>query len=82
MANCARLTGNSSAFGHYFDLYSDALVNISLFVGLGIGLMQGGAGGHAGPPGRHFRSGGGRYLYLHTGLSELEKKSASAGDAE
>ena len=78
----ARLTGNSSAFGHYFDLYSDALVNISLFVGLGIGLMQGGAGGHAGLLGGI--SGlavAAIFIFIH-GLSELEKKSASAGDAD
>ena len=37
----ARITGKSSRFGHYFDLVSDALVNIFLFLGIGIGLMKG-----------------------------------------
>ena len=34
----ARLTGKSSQFGHNYDLVSDALVNILLFLGIGIGL--------------------------------------------
>jgi len=36
----ARLTGNTSIYGHYFDLASDAIVNIILFIGIGIGLIQ------------------------------------------
>lgn len=36
----ARLTGNMSRKGHYYDLASDAIVNILLFVGIGIGLMN------------------------------------------
>jgi len=43
----ARLTGNMSRFGHYLDLASDALVNILLFVGIGIGLMAGRLGVYA-----------------------------------
>jgi len=35
----ARLTGKMSKSGHYFDLASDAIVNIILFAGIGIGLM-------------------------------------------
>ena len=35
----ARLTGKISKSGHYFDLASDAAVNILLFLGIGIGLM-------------------------------------------
>lgn len=34
----ARLSGKTSRFGHFYDLSSDALVTISMFVGLGIGL--------------------------------------------
>lgn len=34
----ARLTGQSSHFGHLYDLASDAAVNILLFLGIGIGL--------------------------------------------
>ena len=34
----ARLTGKVSVSGHYFDLGSDAAVNILLFLGIGIGL--------------------------------------------
>ncbi|MBI2993220.1 MAG: CDP-alcohol phosphatidyltransferase family protein, partial [Gammaproteobacteria bacterium] len=37
----ARLTGNMTRFGHYYDLASDALVNILLFVGIGLGLRHG-----------------------------------------
>lgn len=36
----ARMTGKMSHFGHVYDLLSDAVVNILLFVGIGIGLMQ------------------------------------------
>jgi len=36
----ARLTGKTSRFGHFYDLASDALVNIFLFIGIGIGLMH------------------------------------------
>ena len=36
----ARMTGKTSKFGHYYDLVCDALVNIFLFLGIGIGLMQ------------------------------------------
>lgn len=36
----ARMSQKSSTFGHYYDLVSDALVNILLFLGLGIGLMR------------------------------------------
>ena len=43
----ARLTGNMSKTGHYYDLASDAVVNILLFIGIGIGLMQGNLGGFA-----------------------------------
>ncbi len=36
----ARLTGKMSKYGHYFDLVSDAFVNIILFIGIGVGLLQ------------------------------------------
>ncbi|MCG8378858.1 MAG: CDP-alcohol phosphatidyltransferase family protein [Proteobacteria bacterium] len=44
----ARITGNSSKKGHYFDLVSDALVNILLFLGIGFGLMKTDLGVYAG----------------------------------
>lgn len=47
----ARLTGKMSKFGHYYDLASDAVVNILLFIGIGIGLMQSKLGGYALPMG-------------------------------
>lgn len=47
----ARLTGNMSRAGHYYDLASDAVVNILLFMGIGIGLTQGSLGGFALPMG-------------------------------
>jgi phosphatidylglycerophosphate synthase len=47
----ARLTGKMTRFGHYFDLASDALVNILLFLGMGIGLMHGQLGAWALPMG-------------------------------
>lgn len=34
----ARMTGRYSRFGHYFDLASDAIVTIGMFVGIGVGL--------------------------------------------
>ena len=36
----ARLKNQMSSRGHFYDLISDALVNILLFLGMGIGLMQ------------------------------------------
>ena len=44
----ARLTGKTSDNGHYFDLVSDALVNIFLFLGIGLGLMNSDLGSYAG----------------------------------
>ncbi|MCZ6663839.1 MAG: CDP-alcohol phosphatidyltransferase family protein [Gammaproteobacteria bacterium] len=43
----ARLSGKTSRFGHYFDLASDALVTVGMFVGIGIGLTQGSLGTQA-----------------------------------
>jgi phosphatidylglycerophosphate synthase len=36
----ARLTGKITPHGHYFDLASDAIVNTTLFIGIGVGLMN------------------------------------------
>jgi len=43
----ARLGGKTSRFGHYFDLYSDVIVTVALFIGIGIGLRDGGLGNTA-----------------------------------
>ena len=40
----ARVTGKNSKSGHYYDLASDAIVNILLFAGIGIGLRNGSLG--------------------------------------
>ncbi len=37
----ARMTGKSSRFGHLYDLASDALVTILLFVAIGVGIEDG-----------------------------------------
>ena len=37
----ARLSGRTSRFGHLFDIYSDVIVHILLFVSIGIGLSDG-----------------------------------------
>ena len=37
----ARATGKTSRFGHLYDLASDALIHVLLFVGIGIGLREG-----------------------------------------
>ncbi len=47
----ARLSGKMSKFGHYLDLVSDAIVNILLFVGIGIGMMNSYLGDYALPMG-------------------------------
>lgn len=44
----ARLSGKASRKGHYYDLASDALANIFLFLGMGIGLMKSDLGVYAG----------------------------------
>ena len=36
----ARLSGKMSVGGHWFDLYADSLVNVALFIGIGIGLTE------------------------------------------
>ena len=36
----ARLSGQTSEFGHVFDLIADALCNALIFIGLGIGLRS------------------------------------------
>ena len=36
----ARLSGKTSRFGHFYDLASDAVVTIGIFVGLGFGLRS------------------------------------------
>lgn len=38
----ARLSGKSSPGGHLFDLWSDSVCNALIFVGLGVGLQNGG----------------------------------------
>lgn len=43
----ARMTGRTSAFGHYYDLIADALVLTALFLGIGAGLSGGEAGAGA-----------------------------------
>lgn len=40
----ARLSGKTSEWGHRFDLVVDSLVNGLVFIGIGIGLRQGGLG--------------------------------------
>jgi archaetidylinositol phosphate synthase len=37
----ARLSGKVSAGGHQYDLSCDTLVNVALFIGIGIGLTEG-----------------------------------------
>lgn len=36
----ARMSGKTSRFGHFYDLLSDAIVTVGIFVGLGIGLRD------------------------------------------
>ncbi|MGE0484798.1 MAG: CDP-alcohol phosphatidyltransferase family protein [Gammaproteobacteria bacterium] len=43
----ARLGNKGSRFGHYFDLASDAVVTVGMFVGIGLGLRSGALGGAA-----------------------------------
>ncbi len=47
----ARLTGKMSKFGHYLDLAADAIVNVLLFVSIGIGLTASTLGAYALPMG-------------------------------
>jgi len=36
----AKLSGKSSIWGHWYDLYCDSIVNVVLFIGIGIGLTE------------------------------------------
>ena len=47
----ARITGKVSKFGHYYDLASDSIVDILLFIGIGICLMHSPLGAWALPMG-------------------------------
>ena len=47
----ARLTGKLSKFGHNLDLGADAIVNVLLFIGIGLGLAGGKLAGFALPMG-------------------------------
>ncbi len=47
----ARLTATTSRTGHLYDLASDAIVHVTLFVSIGIGLLNTGAGAWALPAG-------------------------------
>jgi len=43
----ARLSGKSSSWGHWYDLYCDSIVNVVLFFGIGIGLSESALGSWA-----------------------------------
>ena len=45
----ARISGKSSKIGHFYDLASDALVTVMLFVGMGMGIGVVHAAGHTVP---------------------------------
>ena len=47
----ARLTGRTSASGHRYDMIADAVCNVLILIGLGIGLRDGGFGPWAMPMG-------------------------------
>ncbi len=47
----ARLTGKMSRTGHIYDLASDALLHVLLFISIAIGLMRSGAGAWVLPAG-------------------------------
>ena len=36
----ARLSGKTSVGGHWYDLYCDLIVNVVVFIGIGIGLIE------------------------------------------
>ncbi|CAG4888892.1 CDP-alcohol phosphatidyltransferase family protein [Paraburkholderia saeva] len=42
----ARISGKTSRIGHFYDLASDALVTVMLFLGMGIGMNAAGGHGH------------------------------------
>jgi len=45
----ARISGKGSRIGHFYDLASDAIVTILLFVGIGVGVSATGSAGIAPP---------------------------------
>lgn len=40
----ARITGKTSPWGHSYDLFSDGLSNVLVFIGIGVGLRDGALG--------------------------------------
>jgi phosphatidylglycerophosphate synthase len=47
----ARLSGKTSRFGHFYDLYSDAVCDAAVLAGIGVGLRGGSLGAWAIPMG-------------------------------
>ena len=75
----ARLSGTSSVFGHWYDLASDALVTVLLFVAIGVGLGAGTPLPFDLPPGPVGGVAGcavALIFFLRMRIEELEGKSA------
>ena len=73
----ARLTGQTSASGHTYDLIADAISNSLIFVGLGIGLRASDYGWHAVPMGVVAGAAVGAILWLVIRIEELEGERAA-----
>jgi len=73
----ARLTGQTSALGHTYDLIADAISNALIFVGLGVGLRASEYGWHAVPMGIAAGLAVGSILWLVIRIEELEGERAA-----
>lgn len=71
----ARMTGNTSRAGHYYDLAGDAAVHVLLFVGMGAGLADS-LGGYALPLGLLAGAAVALIFYLRLLLEEARGKAA------
>ncbi len=73
----ARLTGQTSASGHTYDLISDGLCNALIFIGLGVGLRHGEYGMLAIPMGLFAGAAVGTILWLVIRIENLEGSRAA-----
>ncbi len=73
----ARMTGKTSRGGHVLDLSADALCNVLILVGLGVGLRESAYGGWAVPMGLIAGAAVATILWMTIRMEELEGRRAA-----
>ncbi len=73
----ARITGKTSPWGHRYDLFSDGLSNVLVFIGIGVGLRDGALGLWSIPMGLLAGLAVGMILWLVLKVERLEGQRAA-----